>query len=213
MRVGHVVTLLQAINAFYATADHVLFYGSLGKQNYLTIQAFVLAIMGRNSEDINRFVRYKSTIMRKKVLIFSQNWESIVYLTILHCKKKKKVFLLFVSWFLEYTFTVCHGWSVNHLGSPEPWLSTPARHWIIITVHYRVTHRTALCVWSRYTHYQHSLRPANDEPRILNASLELLPRQLYSPSLQLSLYQFNKPSVCTYPLCEICMCHCTSQVI
>ncbi len=93
MRAGHVVTLLQAINAFYATADHVLFYGSLGKQNYLTIQAFVLAIMGRNSEDINRFVRYKSTIMRTKVqefLLFPQNWESIVYLTILHCKKKRR---------------------------------------------------------------------------------------------------------------------------
>ncbi len=96
MRAGHVVTLLQAINAFYATADHVLFYGSLGKQNYLTIQAFVPAIMGRNSEDINRFVRYKSTIMRTKVqefLLFLRIG-NLLYILQFCTAKKKKDFLV-----------------------------------------------------------------------------------------------------------------------
>ncbi len=31
-----------------------------------------------------------------------------------------------------------------HLVSLEPWLSTPARHWILITIHYKVTHFTTL---------------------------------------------------------------------
>ncbi len=46
------------------------------------------------------------------------------------------------------SFSLSKRYTRPHLGSPEPLLSTPAHHWILITIHYEVTHLTALCLIS-----------------------------------------------------------------
>ncbi len=46
------------------------------------------------------------------------------------------------------SFSLSKRYTHPHLGSPEPLLSTPAHHWILIIIHYEVTHLTALCLIS-----------------------------------------------------------------
>ncbi len=73
----------------------------------------------------------------------------------------------------------------------------------------------------KWTHHQHSLRSTNRQPRILNpiprAPGKAIIFSVTTPSLQLSplsvsthhtllCYLIKKTFVCTYPLCEICIC-------